>query len=181
MSDLSASAAPASELMETHAARPGPRAAPSLVQVPSEVTSLLSALPPNQRQVLLRLSNGASVANAAFGCGVCRMTVYRWIKKPGPFRTAYDLWRRELIESSQTRLLQRLDDAVDAIQNAVVDGKVDVAMELLKTMGALRKPKLKRGAKESGAVPSGAHAEASGETKHTSRDEMRLDETPPAK
>ena len=115
-----------------------------LVQVSSGLTSLLASLPTRQRQVLLRLANGASIANAAFGCGVCRMTVYRWIKQEGPFRTAYNCWRRELIESSQSRLLQLLDEAVDAVQIALTDGKVDVAMELLKTMGALRKPKLGR-------------------------------------
>lgn len=148
MSDPSASVPSASELTQTPAAETSSQAAPSLVQVSSQAASLLAALPDPQRRVLLRLTNGASIANAGLGCGVCRVTVYRWIKKPGPFRTAYNLWRRELVESSQTRLLQLLDDAVDAIQNAVIDGKVDVAMELLKTMGALRKPKLGAAAEE---------------------------------
>jgi hypothetical protein len=128
----------------------------SLVQVSSEAASLLASLPPIQRKVLLRLANGASIAQAAYGCNVCRMTVYRWIKKPGPFQAAYDRWRRELIESSQTRLLQLLDEAVDAVQSAILDGKVDVALELLKTMGALKKPKLARtgrGADEKNETP----------------------------
>jgi hypothetical protein len=59
-----------------------------------------------------------------------------------------------LVESSQTCLLQLLDDAVDAIQNAVIDGKVDVAMELLKTMGSMKKPNLGKATRDKGQEPA---------------------------
>lgn len=144
MSDPAASVVPSSQVTRSTADENGDE--PTVIQVSSGAASLLAALPPLQRNVLLRLANGASIAQAACGCNVCRMTVYRWIKKPGPFQAAYDRWRQELVESSQTRLLQLLDEAVDAVQSAILDGKVDVALELLKTMGAMKKPKLGRGA-----------------------------------
>ena len=129
---------------------PAPQEARSVVQVSSEAASLLAALPPPQRKVLLRLTNGASIAQAAYGSGVCRMTVYRWIKKSGPFHVAYERWRQELVESAQTRLLHLLDEAVDAVQSAVLDGNVEVALELLRTLGPLRKPKHRRAPIEAG-------------------------------
>src|SRR5689334_2052258 len=86
MSDPADSLPSSSQVVPSSASEGAAAEWATVVQVSSEAVSLLAAVPPVQRKVLLRLSNGASIAQAAYGSNVCRMTVYRWIKKPGPFQ-----------------------------------------------------------------------------------------------
>ena len=95
-----------------------------------------------QRNVMIYLAAGHSIAKAARSGHVGRRTVYRWLKEDAGFAAVYNAWRRELTESAKTRLLAMGDDALDTIHNAILAGHVNASLTVAKSMGFLAKPRI---------------------------------------
>ncbi|MGA2232391.1 MAG: hypothetical protein ABSH22_15970, partial [Tepidisphaeraceae bacterium] len=97
----------------------------------------LAALPAPQRAALELLLNGKSIAETARTAGVCRATLYNWLRTDPVFQAAYNQWHDELEKSCRSRLMTLTDKAADAVAHAVEGGDAKVAMQLLKGMGLL--------------------------------------------
>ena len=96
----------------------------------------------NQRNVMIYIAAGNSIAKAARSGRVGRRTVYRWLKEDANFCAVYNAWRRELAQSAQTRLLAMADDALDTIHGAILTGHVNASLTVAKSMGLLTKPRI---------------------------------------
>jgi hypothetical protein len=93
------------------------------------------------RQIALQaLTAGKSFPEAAREAGVCRASVYRWMREDAEFRAAYNAWRQEAVESAQSRVMLA-DKAVDTLDKALEREDRTVAMTILQKMGALRRPR----------------------------------------
>ena len=93
-----------------------------------------------QESALSALRGGSSFPQAAQAAGVGRATVYRWMQSDPHFRAAYNAWQQEQAESAQARLLRLADQAVDVVEKALVRGDQKVAVGVLKSIGAMRRP-----------------------------------------
>jgi hypothetical protein len=104
-----------------------------------EMDSLVDHLHPDQIAALAALGSGRTIREAADAAGVERHTVTRWITGDPNFRAAYNIWRRELIESIRAKLLKTAEAAAAAVDKAVEKGDARIAMALL-TKLALASP-----------------------------------------
>lgn len=93
-----------------------------------------------QERALAALRGGSSFPQAAQAAGVGRATVYRWMQSDPHFRAAYNAWQQEQAESASSRLLKLADQAVDVVEKALVRGDEKVAVGVLKSIGAMRRP-----------------------------------------
>ena len=132
--DSSAPALPQAELSI-------PSGPPESHPLSPRLSKLMAALTPAQVKVMSGLAQGLSICQAAGSARVCRMTVYRWIKRHPHFKAAYNCWREELLESAQTKLVYLLDEAVDTIRDVIIGGNSEMAWKLARAMGAFRRPK----------------------------------------
>ena len=93
-----------------------------------------------QETALAALRGGSNFPQAAEAAGVGRATVYRWMQSDPHFRAAYNAWQQEQAESAQARLLKLADQAVDVVEKALTRGDQKVAVGVLKSIGAMRRP-----------------------------------------
>jgi len=94
-------------------------------------------LSPVQATVLEALLRGETVTAAATAANVDRSTVHRWLRSDLSFQAACNRGRRELWEASAGRLLRAAHTAAETVANAVESGDVQVALAVLKGIGAL--------------------------------------------
>jgi hypothetical protein len=92
-----------------------------------------------QETALAALREGQTFVAAAQRAGVARATVYRWVQSDPHFQAAYNLWQRELAESARVRLLKLTDKAVEVIEKALARNDEQVAMQMLRHTGVLRR------------------------------------------
>jgi hypothetical protein len=98
-----------------------------------------NALSDAQHSALVALHSGCSFVRAAEAAGVNRTTLYRWVQGHAAFRAAYNAWQREMTESARARLLKLTDRAVDVVEKALENDNQNVAMQLLKQSGMMRR------------------------------------------
>jgi hypothetical protein len=101
-----------------------------------DAEAALEQLSVGQQEVLALLTEGKSICAAAETAGVGCNTVTRWIRRHPAFRVVYNAWRRELLESTNARLLRAAESAAGVIQTAIDNGDAKLALSLIKHMGA---------------------------------------------
>jgi hypothetical protein len=97
-----------------------------------------AVLPARQMRALKLLETGMSMTAAAESADVDRKTLYRWIKGNPTFAAAYHRWLNEQEDVGRARLAGAVDSAAELVVNAVGNGDVRTAMQLLKHLGMLR-------------------------------------------
>ncbi|HEY2588109.1 MAG TPA: hypothetical protein VGI81_20365 [Tepidisphaeraceae bacterium] len=98
-------------------------------------------LSPVQEVAMQRLIAGSSIQQAARAAQVDRRTLSRWLHNDPYFAAAYAAWQREMVASGRARVLAMTDIALDAVQNAILQGDGRVALQVAKATGALDAPK----------------------------------------
>jgi hypothetical protein len=106
---------------------------------PAEARENLEILSPKKWAVLKELAAGSGVAEAARAAEVDRHTVYRWMRNDPRFAAALNAWRGQAVKSAQHRLAGLLDAAADSVHRAIHLGHFNIAMEVLRRMGAMEK------------------------------------------
>jgi Helix-turn-helix domain len=94
----------------------------------------------DQQKVLEVIRAGKGIAEAARTVGLCRQTIYRWIKDDAQFRAVYHQWKEEMEESAHSRLLAILDTAVETVKKGMEAGNTKAAMALIDRMGVCGGP-----------------------------------------
>ncbi len=82
---------------------------------------------------------GLTVTAAAQKAGVSRETLHRWLREDFGFQAVLNRFRREAHEAMQARLLAMAQKAASVVEQAVAEGDVKVAMEVLKSCGVFAK------------------------------------------
>lgn len=85
-----------------------------------------------QIRVVTSLMAGETVVAAAKSAGVSRETVHRWWREDFEFPATYNRGRRELLETTQCRLLALADQATETVKKAVEQGDTKTALVVLK-------------------------------------------------
>jgi len=101
--------------------------------------SVSDALSTPQRTALTALIRGSNIKDAAQTAGVHRTTLHRWISSNPTFRAAYNAWQHECKESTKTKLLSVVQDALSTVISAIQKGNHSLAYRLLKDLGVLTK------------------------------------------
>ena len=88
------------------------------------------------------LAIGNNVTTVAEQVGVVRQTVSEWLNQNPAFQALINQRRQELWDSSCGRLRALLPNALDVLEQALKDGSVRAAIEVLKAAGlhGLQKP-----------------------------------------
>lgn len=105
----------------------------------AEALALIDKLSPQQHKALQMLWDGHSLRVAAERAGVSRTTLYRWFRSDKAFAYAYNTWQRDLVETARRRLVGLSDMAVEVLARALNNGDVQVALWVLKAVGAMEK------------------------------------------
>ena len=102
----------------------------------AEVTDshTLSQLTAIQLQAVMKLVEGRNVSETAQELQVCRETVSRWKNSDPVFIAELNRQREELWENAQERLRHLVGAAVDTLEDAVIEGDLKAAIEVLKTL-----------------------------------------------
>jgi transposase-like protein len=104
---------------------------------PAEARENLEILSPKKWAVLKELAAGSGVAEAARKADVDRHTVYRWLRTDPRFAAALNAWRGQAVKSAQHRLAGLLDDAAALVHQAIRFNHHNVALEVLRRLGAM--------------------------------------------
>lgn len=104
---------------------------------------LTEGMRPKKRTAFEALRGGNTFRQAAEAAGVNRATLYRWVQLDPKFRAAYNAWQQELIESSRSRLLTFVEQAVEVVGKAIDRGDEMVAVGVLRQLGIMRAPNRK--------------------------------------
>jgi hypothetical protein len=94
-------------------------------------------LTPAQELAIAALLAGKTVVDAAVDAGVDRATVHRWLKDDFDFQAAMNAGRRELRRVAYDRLERLAEKAVGCLEQAIDQGDVKAALEIVKGMGIL--------------------------------------------
>jgi hypothetical protein len=133
--------APATEPWAQQNQPSAPQTAPSAQQTELCAQQLATELSSVQQAALCELGNGGTIADAARVAGVDRRTVSRWIHEDEKFAAAHNAWCKELLDSGNGRALAMGDMALSTLANAIQNGHVNAALQLVKNLGMLRPPK----------------------------------------
>ncbi len=95
-----------------------------------------------QITALAGLLAGKSVVDAAEAAGVGRTTIYKWLRNDFAFQAAVNRGRRGLRQSVALRVEQLAADAAECVAQAVRNGNVKAAMEILRRTDMLAPPKI---------------------------------------
>lgn len=112
---------------------------PGAIAHPS--AAIRPGLTPVQEVAMQRLIAGSSIQQAARAAQVDRRTLSRWLHNDPYFAAAFAAWQREVVASGRARVLAMTDIALDAVQNAILQGDGRVALQVAKATGALDAPK----------------------------------------
>jgi hypothetical protein len=99
-------------------------------------------LPPPQIAALDALLAGNTVTDAAAAAGIGRTTIYKWLNGDCRFQAALNRGRRELQQAVAHRVDRLAADAADCVAQAVRQGNVKAAMEILKSLKVLAPRKI---------------------------------------
>jgi hypothetical protein len=94
-----------------------------------------------QQAALDLLCTGASVVDTARAAGVCRTTIYQWLRKDPVFSAAYNQWQDEMDESCRAHLTTLQAKATKALEKALEKGDARAALQLLKGTGIISRPR----------------------------------------
>lgn len=97
--------------------------------IPAESGSDLSA---TQIAVLDALLSGKTATDAAAAAGIGRRTLYDWLRKDFRFQAALNRGRRDLQQAVACRVEQLAAEATECVAQAVRNGDVKAALEILK-------------------------------------------------
>jgi hypothetical protein len=111
-----------------------------LMSAPSSEIRRVEGMGETQKTAFEALRAGKAFGEAALAAGVARATVYRWLRTDPYFRAAYNAWQQELVASARARLLKLTDQAVSVVEHSLGRNDKQVAMGVLKSMGAMRGP-----------------------------------------
>ena len=111
----------------------------TLTTVPVEETS---DLVPAQTAALDALLSGKSATAAAAVAGIGRRTLYNWLKTDFHFQAALNRGRREMQQAVGYRVEQIAADAAECVAQAVRNGNVKAAMDILKGLKLLAPRKI---------------------------------------
>ena len=104
---------------------------------------LSEGMRPKKRTAFEALRGGNTFRQAAEAAGVNRATLYRWVQLDPKFRAAYNAWQLEIVESSRSRLLTFVEQAVEVVGKAIDRGDETVAVGVLRQLGIMRAPNRK--------------------------------------
>ena len=95
-----------------------------------------------QRAAVDLLALGNTVTSVAEQVGVARQTVSEWLNQNPAFEAAVNQRRQELWDNLTDRLRAILPNALDVLEQAVKQGSIKAAIEVLKAAGlyGLQKP-----------------------------------------
>jgi hypothetical protein len=85
------------------------------------------------------MQGGGSITDAARFAGVSRMTVYRWMKNDPVFVAAMNEWQNAAEQNARSRLVGMTNRAAMAVEMALSRDNPQIAMQLLRGLGVLRK------------------------------------------
>jgi hypothetical protein len=97
----------------------------------------LTGLSPRKQLALQALMAGKNLTRAAYAAGVTRQTLHKWRREEPRFAAALQRWQTNAFATAQTLLLEGIEDAAQAICEAVSSGDAYVAMELLRKLNVL--------------------------------------------
>ena len=101
-------------------------------------TAIRPGLSPVQEVAMQRLIAGSSIQQAARAAHVDRRTLSRWLHNDPYFAAAFAAWQREVVASGRARVLAMTDIALDAVQNAILQGDGRVALQVRGCVSAYR-------------------------------------------
>ena len=102
---------------------------PTIAAKGPEIPPLLSE---KQLQAITLLIAGKSVTDTAIAITVDRRTLQRWRSNNPHFQAEYNRQRTEIYDSAQQRLHGLVHKAVDVMAQALSDGNLQAAIQLLK-------------------------------------------------
>jgi hypothetical protein len=77
------------------------------------------------------------------GCGgQPRTTLHRWLKRDRAFVAAFNAWQKDVLDTARGRILALSGLAVTTDARAMSAGNAKVAVDILKSIGALDRPEL---------------------------------------
>jgi hypothetical protein len=94
---------------------------------------------PSQLIALECLLAGQSMTDSSLAAGVDRSTLHRWLRNDFNFQAALNRGRRDIPENFMHRLDRLNIDAAACVGQAVHEGDVKAALEVLKRLGTLTK------------------------------------------
>jgi hypothetical protein len=89
-------------------------------------------MPSSQIAALDALLSGKNAGEAATAAGVSRSTIYNWLGKDFRFQAALNRGRRHMREAVACRADQLASDAAECLAQAVRQGDVKAALEVVK-------------------------------------------------
>jgi Homeodomain-like domain len=92
-------------------------------------------LTPQQAAAVDLLAVGRTITEVAEAVGVTRQTVSGWLNQDPVFEAAVNRRRQELWENVSDRLRALLPNALDVLKQALENGSVKAAVEVLKAAG----------------------------------------------
>lgn len=90
-----------------------------------------------QERAIGLMASGKTVKEVAAGVGVCRATIYRWMRDDPAFVATWNAWQRDQRQATQAQLLGMTGEAVAAVRGAIQKGDGRLALAMLKAMGLL--------------------------------------------
>src|SRR4051794_35441499 len=97
----------------------------------------LLSLRTRQYLAFLAVTGGKSIAAAAREAGVNRTTVHRWIKDDPNFKSALARQSEEQMAAAREQLKNSVEPAARVINQAVRQGNMTAAMQVLKNVGLM--------------------------------------------
>lgn len=94
-------------------------------------------LTPAQAKALQVMHEGQGVLSAAKAAGVCRATIYYWLKHDPTFIAAHNMWRRQCRQEVTNKLLSLRDKAMDVVSAALDKGEFRAATAVLRYIDKL--------------------------------------------
>jgi hypothetical protein len=113
---------------------------PEVEAAVSAAEALTLALSPPQQMAIQLMTSGHTLVASATAAGVNRTTLYRWLKRDPAFVAAFNAWQKDVLDTARGRILALSGLAVTTVARAMSGGDADIAVKILKSIGALDRP-----------------------------------------
>jgi hypothetical protein len=106
----------------------------------NDYAAVTAALSPKQLAAFHAVISGIGVVASAERAGVGRSTLHRWMDRDAHFRAALNAWKRQQVESAQSRLLGALDALVAKLISACMANYHEITLKIVQGLGVLKPP-----------------------------------------